>query len=87
VADGTTRGAAPPEHARPDPKAAPPLPAVGPIIAAPGESAATASRPDQPLDDERYHIYQSNPAPWWVGLGWVAFLLFGATYLIVNLLD
>jgi hypothetical protein len=38
------------------------------------------------LDDERVHVYESNPAPWWIGLLWVAFLLFGATYLIVNLL-
>lgn len=60
--------------------------AAGPIVALPSESAATASRPDQALD-ERYHAYESNPAPWWIGLAWIAFLVFGAAYLIVNLLD
>jgi hypothetical protein len=60
--------------------------ASGPIVAPRGESAATASRPDTQLDDRRYHIYEANPAPWWIALLWAAFLLFGATYLIVNLL-
>lgn len=62
------------------------MPAVGPIIAGPAESAASASRPEQYLDD-RYQAYESNPAPWWIGLLWIAFLLFGAAYLIVNLLE
>lgn len=66
--------------------ALPPLPAVGPIVAGPAESAATASRPDQILDD-RYQAYESNPAPWWIGLMWIAFLVFGAAYLIVNLIE
>jgi len=73
---------APRSHAH----ASAPRTALGPIIVAPGESAAAASRPEQVLDEE-YHIYESNPAPWWVGLLWVAFLVFGAAYLIINLLD
>ncbi|MEW6268702.1 MAG: hypothetical protein AB1689_05320 [Thermodesulfobacteriota bacterium] len=88
MADGTPRPGGPGEPAGREPHAAPaPPPDLGPIVAAPGESAAAASRPDQPLDDARYHIYEANPAPWWIGLGWIAFLVFGAIYLIVNLLD
>lgn len=62
------------------------LPALGPIIAAPTESAASASHPEQILDD-RYQAYESNPAPWWIGFLWLAFLAFGAAYLIVNLIE
>lgn len=74
-------------HARKEGAHAPPpaTPSLGAIIASPGESAASASRPDQLLD-EGYHIYESNPAPWWVGLLWVSFLVFGVVYLILNLL-
>jgi len=61
------------------------VPIVGPIVAVPGESPAAASRPDQPLEDERWHIYESNPAPWWIGLLWLAFFVFAVVYLIVNL--
>ena len=57
----------------------------GPIVAPQGASAAEASRPDQALD-ERFHIYESNPAPWWVALMWLTFLISGAIYLIVNLM-
>ena len=56
-----------------------------PIVAPSGASAAQASHPDTPLNEE-YHIYESNPAPWWIGLLWAAFFIFGITYLIVNLL-
>jgi hypothetical protein len=66
------------------PRAAPS--AVGPVLAPPGASAAEASRPETQLD-ERYHIYESNPAPWWIGLLWAAYLIFGVVYLIVNLLE
>jgi hypothetical protein len=59
---------------------------AGPILAPSGSSPAQASRPDTPLDD-RYHIYESNPAPWWIALLWLAFLVCGAAYLIVNLLE
>lgn len=62
------------------------LPPVGPIIASGTESAAAASRPEQYLDD-RYQAYESNPAPWWIGLLWIAYLVFGAAYLIVNLIE
>ena len=75
-------------HARRDGAHAPPAAtssSLGAIIASPGESAAAASHPDQLLD-EGYHIYESNPAPWWVGLLWVSFLVFGVVYLILNLL-
>jgi hypothetical protein len=51
-----------------------------------GASAAEASHPDTPLDG-RYHIYESNPAPWWIGALWAAYLIFGVTYLIVNLIE
>lgn len=61
-------------------------PASGqPILSPGGASPAEASRPDTPLD-ESYHIYESNPAPWWIGVLWITFFIFGVTYLIVNLL-
>lgn len=59
--------------------------ASGPIIAPSGHSPAEASRPETVLDD-RFHIYESNPAPWWMALAWLAFLVGGAAYLIYNLL-
>jgi hypothetical protein len=64
----------------------PPPRAAGPVLAPLGSSAAEASRPDTPLE-ERYHIYESNPAPWWIGLLWATYLIFGVVYLIVNLLE
>jgi hypothetical protein len=57
-----------------------------PILAPPGASPARASHPDEKLD-ERYHIYESNPVPWWIALVWLSFLIFGVTYLILNLLE
>jgi hypothetical protein len=57
-----------------------------PIVAPPGRSAAEASHPDTPLD-ERYHIYDSNPVPWWLSLVWLSFFVFGVIYLILNLLE
>jgi len=33
----------------------------------------------------RYHSYESNPVPWWIAVLWVAFFIFGAAYLIINL--
>lgn len=61
--------------------------AGGPILAPRGESPAVASRPDNGLERGGYHIYESNPAPWWVGLVWAAFFVFAVTYLIVNLIE
>ena len=61
-------------------------PPGSPILAPQGESPAEASRPDTQLEDGRYHIYESNPAPWWIALLWVVYLIFGVTYLILNLM-
>lgn len=57
----------------------------GPILAPPSASPAESSRPDTPLEGD-YHIYESNPVPWWIALLWMSFLIFGITYLIVNLI-
>ncbi len=59
--------------------------AIGPILTPTGASPAEASRPDTELD-EAHHTYESHPAPWWIALLWLAFFIFGAVYLIVNLL-
>jgi hypothetical protein len=56
-----------------------------PILAPLGASAAEASRPDQLLEDDKYHVYDANPAPWWVGAVWLGFFVFGVSYLILNL--
>jgi hypothetical protein len=58
---------------------------VGPVIASPGEPAASASRPDVELEVGRYDTYQANPVPWWISLLWVSFFLFGVIYLVANL--
>lgn len=63
-----------------------PSAAARPILAPPGASPARASQPDEKLD-EGYHIYESNPVPWWIALVWLSFFIFGITYLISNLLD
>jgi hypothetical protein len=57
------------------------------VLAPPGASPATASDPQRSLDDGRWHIYESNPAPWWIGVLWLGFFVFAITYLIVNLLE
>ena len=57
-----------------------------PIVAARGASAAEASRPDTKLD-ESFHIYDSNPIPWWLTLVWLGYFAFGVIYLIINLLE
>jgi len=59
-------------------------PAAPPIVAPAGASAAEASHPDNELDAS-YQVYEPNPAPWWVALLWVVFLLSGTAYLVVNL--
>jgi hypothetical protein len=61
-------------------------PVSSPILAPLGASAAEASRPDDTLEGEQYHIYESHPVPWWIALLWLSFFIFGVTYLIVNLL-
>lgn len=58
----------------------------GPILAPHNASPAESSRPETPLDDG-YHIYESNPVPWWIALMWISFLIFGITYLLVNLVS
>jgi hypothetical protein len=59
---------------------------VDPILAPRGASPAVASQPDRELD-HAYHGYEANPAPWWIALLWIAFLLGGATYLVRNLME
>jgi hypothetical protein len=56
-----------------------------PILAPPGASPALASQPTRELD-HAYHAYESNPAPWWLALLWLGFLIGGAAYLVVNLM-
>lgn len=63
------------------------MPDKTPILAPSGASAALASKPDTPLECERYHIYDANPAPWWLSALWLAFFVFAFTYLMVNLLQ
>jgi len=55
-----------------------------PILAPRGESAAAASHPGNRLEDQRYHSYEHNPMPWWLTGIWIAFLTFGAVYLMTN---
>jgi hypothetical protein len=62
------------------------LAARGPILAPPGGAPASACRPESGLDESRVHIYETNPAPWWVGALWAAYFVFGVAYLIINLL-
>jgi hypothetical protein len=70
-----------PKHA--DPTAA--LDEGLPIVAPPGASPALASSPYRELDPV-HHAYEANPAPWWVALMWIVYLVGGATYLVVNLM-
>lgn len=62
------------------------LDARGPIVVPRGGPPAAACKPDSGLDEDRIHLYESNPAPWWIGLLWLSFFVFGAAYLIINLL-
>jgi hypothetical protein len=62
------------------------IPPAEPVLAQRGASPANASDPRVPLDDGHWHIYEANPAPWWVALLWAAFFVFGVVYLITNLL-
>jgi hypothetical protein len=59
---------------------------VGPVLAAPGASPAEASRPEPPLEDGRWHSYESNPVPWWVALVWLWFFAFGIVYLLKSMI-
>jgi len=73
-----------PKHA--DPATAPAALDEGlPIVAPPGASPALASSPFRELDPV-HQTYEANPAPWWVALMWLAYLIGGATYLVVNLM-
>ena len=58
----------------------------GPIVARPGEPPASASQPEQVLE-QRFHGYESNPAPWWIALLWGSFFVFGIAYLLINLIS
>jgi hypothetical protein len=77
------------DHARPQAAVvgdAADRPAEGlPIMAPPGASPALASDPLRELDHS-HHAYESNPAPWWMAILWLVFLVGGATYLVVNLM-
>jgi hypothetical protein len=57
-----------------------------PVVAPRGASPAAASRPDPQPEDGRYHIYEANPAPWWIALLWLGFFAFALVYLITSLL-
>jgi hypothetical protein len=59
---------------------------IDPIVAPPGGSPALASRPDRELD-QGWHAYEANPAPWWIAALWIVFLVGGAAYLVVNLME
>ena len=60
----------------------------GPVLAPGGTSPASASGPDVGLEEgERCHVYEANPAPWWVGLLWLAFFVFAVVYLVANLVE
>lgn len=58
-----------------------------PLLAPRGASPASASDPARQVEDGRYHIYESNPVPWWVALVWVSFIAFAIVYLIRNLME
>ncbi len=40
----------------------------------------------KPADEETYHIYESNPVPWWIAILWLAWFIFAIIYLFKNLL-
>jgi hypothetical protein len=61
-------------------------PSTGPILAPDNASPALASRPDRQLEDA-FDTYEATPAPWWIGVLWVAFFVFAIVYLITNLLQ
>jgi hypothetical protein len=61
--------------------------ATEPVLAPLGASAASASRPDRPLDGATYHIYEAHPAPWWVTAIWIGFFVFALVYLITSLTE
>jgi hypothetical protein len=78
------------EHVRPrtaaDDDAAAERSAGGlPILAPPGASPALASDPLRELDHS-HHAYEANPAPWWMAIVWLTYLVGGAVYLVVNLM-
>lgn len=63
------------------------VPDAEPVVAPRGQSPAAASRHDRPPEDERWHLYEANPIPWWVALMWLGFFAFGVVYLVVNLIE
>lgn len=65
----------------------PHAPVAEPVVAPRGESPAAASRPDRAVEDERWHLYEAHPAPWWISAMWIAFFVFGVVYLVTNLLE
>jgi hypothetical protein len=55
-----------------------------PIKAPANASPALASHPEQTLDG-RYNTYEPNPVPWYVTVLWLCFVVFGVSYLVLNL--
>lgn len=62
-----------------------PKPGPGPVMVAAGGSPAAASTPDR-LTEDGYHLYDTNPVPWWVVVIWLGFFAFAFVYLVTNLL-
>jgi hypothetical protein len=58
-----------------------------PVLAPRGTSPATASDPARDVDDGAFHIYESNPVPWWIALLWLVFFGFAIAYLLRNLME
>jgi hypothetical protein len=59
---------------------------VRPILAPPSASPAEASRPDVSLEDGRWHVYESNPVPWWIAFLWIGFVAFALVYLLKSMI-
>ena len=35
---------------------------------------------------DSYHTYESSAVPWWIVALWIAYFIFGFSYLLINLL-
>jgi hypothetical protein len=61
-------------------------PETGPVLAPSNASPAASSSVAGP-EDTRFHIYEANPAPWWIAALWIGFFVFAVVYLLVNLIE